>query len=82
LTAQALPVHADMRRDARETEPRHIVLRKAAPQDLRRVGIGGHARRQAIEVQDCLVVGAVDREEGFRAAEVMALTCVALQKIV
>lgn len=44
LPAQALPLHADMRRNARKTEPRNILLYNAATKSLRRVGIYDCAR--------------------------------------
>jgi hypothetical protein len=76
LAAQALPLRANVGGNPREPEARNVVLGEAAPQHRRRARIGEGARRQTVEAQDGLV-GVVDRQEGFRRAEIVALAGVA-----
>ena len=53
------------------------MARQPAPYDLRRLSIVNRGGTQTVEAENRLVVGIVNRKEGFRAAQLVALAGVA-----
>ena len=53
------------------------MARHPAPYDLRRPGIFNRSGAQTIEAENGFVVGIVNRKEGFRTAQLVALASVA-----
>jgi hypothetical protein len=52
-------------------KPRHVMASQTAPNRLRRAGVFNRGGAQAVEAKNGLVVGIVNRQECFRAAQLV-----------
>ena len=82
LSAKSLTLQPAIHSQAGQAKARHVMACKPASNDLRRAGIVNRGGAQAIETENGFVVGIVNRKEGFRSAQFVALAGVTAQEFV
>src|SRR5208283_2038621 len=79
LSAESLPLQPSIHSQAGQAEARHLMPCQPASHHLRRPRVINRGGAQTIEAENGLAVGIVNRQEGFRAAPLVALAGVTAQ---
>ena len=82
MSANSLPLQLSIHSQPCQAEARNVVTGQAAFYDFRRPGIFNRGRAQAVKTENRLIVAVVNREEGFRRAQIVALAGVTAQEFI
>src|ERR1017187_7954095 len=82
MTSTTPPVQPAVHRQARQAETRHVMASQPTTYGLWRTAIFNRSGAQAVEAENRLAVGIVNRQECFRAATIVTLPGVTPQKFV